>query len=123
VKKTSVGMNRTGVAMSPVLARAMVEGTEALVPAPGDATGLVEARRPYLLESEGLGSVPPPPTIKGMAKTVMKALKGERATVLLDKLAARLAFERTGARLYQAFIGKLEVLGPPPGGPTLEEAH
>ena len=34
-------------------------------------------------------------------------LKGERPTVLLDMLGERLAFERTGVRLYEAVIDKL----------------
>jgi hypothetical protein len=48
--------------------------------------------------------VPPPTSMKGMAKSALQALKGEKATVLIDKLAERLAFERTGTRLYETLI-------------------
>jgi rubrerythrin len=37
-------------------------------------------------------------------------LKGESPQILLDKLGERLAFERTGARLYDALITKCEVM-------------
>jgi ferritin-like protein len=51
-------------------------------------------------------------------KTVGKALMGEKATVLLDLMAARLAFERTGTRLYEALLTKLQAAGAHPGGPS-----
>jgi rubrerythrin len=37
---------------------------------------------------------------------------------LLDKLGARLQFERTGVRLYQALISKLDAYGTFSGGPS-----
>lgn len=44
--------------------------------------------------------------------------------VFLDKLSERLAFERTGTRLYEALYNKCETLGEVTPGPTLEEiAH
>jgi hypothetical protein len=58
-----------------------------------------------------------------MAKAVVKALEGEKATVLVDKMGARLAYERSGTRLYDAFLLKLETLGPVEGGPSLEQAR
>lgn len=42
---------------------------------------------------------------------------------LLDKLGARLDFERTGAQLYQALIPKLEAHGAFRGGPTRAEVE
>jgi hypothetical protein len=41
--------------------------------------------------------------------------------VLVDKLGARMAFDRTGVRLYEALASKLEAYGGYPGGPTEEE--
>lgn len=41
--------------------------------------------------------------------------------VLLDKLSERLAFERTGTRLYEALLNRCEMLGETSPGPTLEE--
>ncbi len=39
----------------------------------------------------------------------MQKLMGRHAEVLIDKLGGRLAFERTGTRLYDAFVGKFMV--------------
>lgn len=41
----------------------------------------------------------------------MKALKGARTAVLVDKLGERLAFERTGVRLYDALLQKRRAEG------------
>ena len=40
---------------------------------------------------------------------------------LLDKLGARLQFERMGTRLYDALISKLDAYGTFPGGPSRED--
>lgn len=39
----------------------------------------------------------------------------------LDKLSERLAFERTGVRLYEALLNKCQTLGESAPGPTLED--
>jgi hypothetical protein len=44
-------------------------------------------------------------------------LKGEKAIVFLDKLGERLAFERTGVRLYDVALSKCEVYPTWEGGP------
>ena len=41
--------------------------------------------------------------------------------VFLDKLSERLAFERTGTRLYEALLNKCDALGEQSPGPTLED--
>jgi rubrerythrin len=51
--------------------------------------------------------MPPPATLKGVAKAGVEAVKGKRPTVFLDLLGDRLAFERTGVRLYEALAAKL----------------
>jgi len=42
------------------------------------------------------------------SSSVATAIKGHKATVFLDKLGERLAFERMGTRLYEALINKVE---------------
>jgi rubrerythrin len=121
-KPTDLGMNRTGVSTSPRLVREMLEGMEPISkPSEWPDTALREARQQYVQEADVVGSVPPPTALKGMAKSMGKMLKGEKATVLVDKLGERLAFERTGVRLYEQFLLKLETLGETAGGPTLAE--
>src|SRR5687768_8297078 len=39
----------------------------------------------------------------------------------MDKLGERLAFERTGTRLYEALVSKHEAFGSFPGGPSRDD--
>ena len=73
----------------------------------------------YAREAEPIGSVPPPGTLKGVAK-MGKELLTKKPTVFLDKLGERVAFERTGTRLYELLITKLDALGTWDGGPSRE---
>lgn len=104
----AIGMNRTGIQMSPIDSRAMQTYEGALPEARFDDSAGAELRSDYIMHSEGLGSVPLPGTVKGAVKTGVAMLKGDQPTVLLDKLAERLAFERTGTRLYDALLTKCE---------------
>lgn len=122
-KSTDVGMNRTGKDTSPKLSTEMVEGTEELMPkratfaTDGEAT---RTRLQYAEEADPIGTVPPPGTVKGAAKTAMQALKGHKATVFIDKLGERAGYERTGVRLYDAVLLKFASTGTWDGGPTEE---
>lgn len=106
---TPLGMNRTGVQMSPADTKAMREATD-LPEADLQAAqaGLASARRPYLEQSEGLGSVPLPGTLKDTLSSAKHMLTGHHPQVLIDKLGERLAFERSGTRLYDALLMKCE---------------
>lgn len=109
---TRLGINRTGVQMSPRHSQEMLDGMEDFEPAvtaeqmdPAD-TPLSITRMEYIAAADPLGSVPPPGTVKGMAKAGAKMLTGRRPQAFLDKLSERLAFERGGARLYDAVLTK-----------------
>ena len=111
-EEAQMGMNRTGVQMSPVDAKAMQsiphkDGH----PASGDEAAVAEMRASYIVEADKVGSVPVPGTMKGALKTGASMLTGNDAELFLDKLGERLAFERTGTRLYEALITKVEALG------------
>jgi rubrerythrin len=69
---------------------------------------LSAVRLEYIREADPLGSIPPPPTMKGKAKSGAKALTGNRLQAFIDKLAERLAFERGGTRLYDAVLAKFQ---------------
>jgi rubrerythrin len=105
-----VGMNRTGVQMSPIDTKAMLDDDGSVRGAPGDESALVDARSPYIADSDGLGSIPLPGTVTGAVTMGVHMLKGDSPQILLDKLGERLAFERTGTRLYDALITKCEVM-------------
>jgi hypothetical protein len=77
----------------------------------GDEGALAAARAEYIKEADPLGSVPPPGTMKGMLKSGVEMLAGNRAQVFIDKLGERLAFERGGTRLYEALITKCLAAG------------
>ncbi|WP_164017749.1 ferritin-like domain-containing protein [Pyxidicoccus trucidator] len=112
MKKTTsdIGMNKTGIATSPVDSADIIQAAKARQPSHlGDDSLLLKVRQQYAVESKGLGSVPPP-----------ASLKGSKPTVFIDKLGERAAFERSGVRLYQGALAKHEVLGSWEGGPTTE---
>jgi len=116
-------MNRTGVATSPKLTAEMLKGQQEFAPdMAGDERGIASTRSSKAREWDAtLGSVPPPLTPKGMLKAGMTALKGESPTLLIDKLGARLAFERSGVRLYEALLSKFDAYGSFTNGPQRGE--
>ncbi len=110
-KSTSMGMNRTGADMSPVHSREMASGAKEMTP-PGSraGAGLAEPGRAYILEADPVGSVPMPGTIKGALKSAMDKFTGHNPEVLINKLGERLAFERSGVRLYDSLLRKCDAL-------------
>ncbi|MCA1577976.1 MAG: ferritin-like domain-containing protein [Acidobacteria bacterium] len=110
--------NRTGMQTSPELAEELIEGaTNATPSSQGDAQDIADYRGEYIAEGFPIGSLP----------TVPVSEEGEAdedelgMAVFLDKLSERLAYERTGTRLYEALLNKCETLGETTPGPTLEE--
>ena len=63
-----------------------------------------------------------PPLVhgEGKGKSAAKAVKGEKLLLFMDKLGERLAFERTGTRLYEALVSKHDAFGSFTGGPSRE---
>ena len=110
--------NRTGIQTAPELAEELIEGASNAMPSSeGGAEDIAQYRADYINEGFPIGSMPTVPVSEenevdedeiGMA-------------VFLDKLSERLAFERTGVRLYEALYNKVETLGETVPGPTLEQ--
>ena len=106
----SMGMNRTGIGTSPEQFQELLTGLEEFPPVTtGDEETLETSRAAYIRDADPIGTVPPPGTVKGVVKEGMQKLMGRNAEVFIDALGGRLAFERTGTRLYDAFIEKCEV--------------
>jgi ferritin-like protein len=126
-KEVRMGMNRTGMQMSPRDSKELLQGSQRTIPtSEGDEAMLAAVRGEYVREADPVGSVPPPGTAKGVFKAGADMLTGNRAEVLLDKLGERLAFERGGTRLYEALI--IKCLAAPNGRDVvrmevLEEIH
>jgi rubrerythrin len=117
-----IGLNRTGIATSPALAKEMIAGVGEFLPdGGGDETIISLVREEYARSADPLGTVPPPTTLQDAAVTAVRGIRGLRPTQFIDKLAERLAFERTGVRLYEGLISKFDAFGGFPGGPTREE--
>lgn len=120
----SQGKNLTGMVKAGARARDMMTGTEEFGPtSSGSLAGADHVRLVYARESDAreLGSVPPPEGVEGKAKAMFDKVAGHEPTVLMDKIGERIAFERTGTRLYEALLSKLEADGGFSGGPTRED--
>jgi rubrerythrin len=118
-KPTDIGTNRTGIATSPIDSRRTIQGARQGSPAGRLDGHLLEAERvSWARSADPVGTVPPPATVKGIAKAIVGLAEGHRPTVFIDKLGERLAFERTGTRLYEALLAKFEAGDIREGGPT-----
>lgn len=99
-------MNKTGAMMSPIDSAEAREGAMELTnPTSGDSSEIAENRILYMKEADPIGTIPLPATPKGL----FSSLKGKLTTgsnVFIDKLGERIAFERTGVRLYEALLSK-----------------
>jgi rubrerythrin len=121
-KPTDIGRNRTGIATSPVDAARLAEGADLLKIVPiVSGRRLGQERMAFARSAPPVGTMSPPASLSGAARALAGALQGEKLTVLLDQVGERLAFERTGYRLYEGLIAKLAGADPHPGGPTEEE--
>ena len=121
-KPTDVAMNRTGIAVSPIDSKETIDGAiEGTERPDATAAALEQVRLDYSREATPVGTMPPPASAKGAVKALVTAVKGKHAMVFLDLIGERLAFERTGTRLYGAVLVKLAAGSPRDGGPDRED--
>ncbi len=129
---TKLGANRTGIDMAPKLTQEMIEGSEKFFMEKGKAnhsSQFFELKNDYLDDDEPLGSVPLPGTLKGAVKSTLKMATGHHPEVFINKLGQRLAFERSGVRIYEQLMIKCKhSAAQHPGRPVvpmerLEEFH
>ena len=90
---TEVGMNHSGMLVAEDGGKKMLENIELTKPSRGDQRDLAKIRLEYAKASDPVGSFPEP-------------RQSGVAAVLMDKLGERLAFERSGTRLYDALMLK-----------------
>jgi rubrerythrin len=112
--------NRTGIMTNPELSIEMIEGAKQTVPSSqGDATEMAAVKADYIEEAVPIGSSPVMVEVSEDGESVGQF---DGLAVLLDKLGERLAFERQGTRLYEAFLQKCESLTlEDASGPSIEE--
>lgn len=105
--KIGKNMNRTGSAMRAEDSMALDQVTRSTpASSPGDARLVSAVRNAYSMEGELLGHLP---------KSGASAVRGKKAGLagmLVDKMGERLAFERTGVRLYEALLTKMDAEAP-----------
>ena len=108
MEATTTGPNRTGAAVNPEGITSMLEAVEELSPPMQISTLQMDIERQrYISEADSVGSISPPRSaLKGTAAKLKGATGTATLSVLLDKLGERIAFERTGTRLYGAVITK-----------------
>jgi rubrerythrin len=118
-EQVKMGMNRTGAQMSPIDSGEMKDATSMMlasgtVAEQPDTVAMARIRSDYIGSSDQLGSVPVPLTATGALSTavgmVSAMVSGIAPQLLVDKLGERLAFERTGTRIYDAMITKVAAL-------------
>jgi hypothetical protein len=106
VQATTLGPNLTGAALAPACLQAMNDAADELSPVDQiDTSQLRATKLLYIAEAEALGSVPTPIAADAPAGGG-DSLDTAQSAILLDKVGERLAFERTGARLYDALLIK-----------------
>lgn len=112
MEPTTLGQNRTGAAINPKDISRMIEAADELSPQVPISTAPIEAERlRHIAEADTIGSIPPPASmLKGSVKKGVALLNGVSPSLFMDKVGERLAFERTGTRLYDALISKYMTL-------------
>lgn len=105
---TRMGMNRTGIEMSPLMSREMTHGIKYPLDNAPMPAGIAALKHDYEQSADSIGSVPIPGTFRGALVSLKDKLTGKNPEVLINKIGERLAFERTGVRLYDAMIAKCE---------------
>lgn len=116
----TLGKNRTGLKASPIDAGELREQQGYQLTTGTPPISADRLRMDYMREAEAVGSVPPPTSVKGMVGATAQALAGHRMHILLDKLAERAAFERSGVRLYDAMLRKVAGAERLPGDMNLD---
>lgn len=102
MQPTTIGPNLTAATLSPAALQAMNKAADELTPFQDIDTSAMEShKRLYIGESDAVGSIPP---ASAAPATVGKT--GQALGVFMDKLGERLAYERSGVRLYDALILK-----------------
>lgn len=97
--------NRTGIAAAPDRGAQMITAVEEFPPtSEGNALAVAAVRVQYAQDSADEG-----------------ADLSQETSLLLDKLGERIAFERTGTRLYEALLSKHDAYGSFEGGPSRDD--
>lgn len=118
--EVTMGRNRTGLKASPLDAAELLARQPPRAMSGAPPVTAEQLRREYMDAAGSVGSVPPPSNLRGVVGATVQAFGGHRMHVLLDRMAERLAFERSGVRLYDAMLIKAAQADVLPGDLDLE---
>lgn len=121
--ETKIGLNRTGMQMAPLEGPKQAGYAREMPFQPGGPENLAMERAAYVDQADRIGSVPVPATARGMLETVVGKAARKGPEVFVDLLGQRIAFERTGTRLYDALIAKVQAAGPKQDKDMLIDLH
>lgn len=107
-KTNHLGANKTGIDMSPLMTKEMLNTEGLYLGETNEKHARMAMQKYYLEDADALGSVPLPGTVKGVVKSTMKMATGKHPESFINKLGERLAYERTGVRVYEQLIAKCE---------------
>jgi hypothetical protein len=100
-------MNLTPASLNAAGVEQMIQAGQEFPPSSqGDDSSINRVRALYIASAEPIGSYPLP-LLSGADGRAGTARPSDDMLLFMDKLGERLAFERTGTRLYQAFLGKV----------------
>jgi hypothetical protein len=106
MQATVPGQNRTGAAVSPKEVDLMLKAVDELSPLrPINTLQMDVERQTYIADADSIGSISPAQA-SGKIRSRKSGPQPQNLSVFLDKLGERIAFERTGTRLYTALITK-----------------
>jgi hypothetical protein len=106
MQATVPGQNRTGAAVSPKEVDLMLKAVDELSPLrPINTLQMDVERQTYIADADSIGSISPTQA-SGKIRSKKSGPQAQNLNVFLDKLGERIAFERTGTRLYTALITK-----------------
>jgi len=116
--ESGAGGNLTGMLTASEQAEEMIQGAMGAEPSMGGGAAMADTERAeYISEGFPIGSLPiPPPDAGGDTDAGVASM-----ALFLDKLSERLAFERTGTRLYDGLINKCQTLAPDASDPSLDD--
>ena len=108
-REIKIGMNRTGIATSPIDSKSIIEAAEKTRGTDGKT--MFDVLSELSRASEPVGHIPPPSSLSGLAKTGMNKLMGKQSEIFLDQLGERLAHPVTGTGFHAEQDGVIRGVG------------
>ncbi|WP_394825646.1 ferritin-like domain-containing protein [Pendulispora albinea] len=115
-------LNRTGIGIVPARSKELIASVSSAKPSSeGNEELISDVRNTYTEPGSTIGHIPAPVSEDAVETVIAEPAEGQATAVLVDKLGERLAFERTGVRLYDALIAKFDAAGKLDGDLTRAE--